>query len=170
MMKISNQIITFMVMAMTVAIAGIAVVSTSISPSTAFANHEFATNMTGQEEVPPVDTQAVGEAILVQDLPLNQTIHHFVNVTGIEGATQGHIHSGAAGENGPIVVTLFNFDSPQSTVLQNGTFAASNLEGPMQGKTIPDLIAAMKNGSTYVNVHTEQNPDGEVRGQIVGIP
>jgi len=30
-----------------------------------------------------------------------------------------------------------------------------------QCKAIPDLIAAMKNGSTYVNVHTEQNQDGE---------
>jgi hypothetical protein len=170
MMKISNQIIRFMVLAMTVAMAGIAVVSTSSAPSMVFANHEFATNMTGQEEVPPVDTQAVGEAILVQDLPLNQTIHYFINVTGTEGVTQGHIHSGADGENGPIVVTLLNFESPQSAVLENGTFTESNLEGPMQGKTIPDLIAAMKNGSTYVNVHTEQNPEGEVRGQLVDIP
>ncbi len=40
----------------------------------------------------------------------------------------------------------------------------------MQGKTIRDLIAAMKNGSTYVNVHTELNPVGEVRGQLVDIP
>lgn len=163
-MKISNQIIKLLVLAMTVSIAGIAVISPSFSPSTVFANHEFATNMTGQQEVPPVDTQTAGEAILVQDLPLNQTIHYSVNVTGIEGATQAHIHSGAEGENGPIVVTLFNFESPQSAVLENGTFADSNLEGPMQGKTIPDLIAAMKNGSTYVNVHTEQNPNGEVRG------
>ena len=155
---------------MTISIAGIAVGSTGLAPSTVFANHEFATNTTGQQEVPPVDTQAVGEAILVQDLPLNQTIHYFVNVTGTEGITQGHIHSGAEGENGPIVVTLFNFESPQSVVLENGTFAASNLEGPMQGKTIPDLIAAMKNGSTYVNIHTEQNPEGEVRGQLVDIP
>jgi hypothetical protein len=107
---------------------------------------------------------------LVQDLPLNQTIHYFINVTGTEGVTQGHIHSGAEGENGPIVVTLLNFESPQSAVLENGTFTESNLEGPMQGKTIPDLIAAMKNGSTYVNVHTEQNPEGEVRGQLVDIP
>ena len=30
--------------------------------------------------------------------------------------------------------------------------------------------AAMKNGSTYVNVHIEQNPEGEVRGQLVDIP
>jgi hypothetical protein len=169
-MKLSNQITKLLVLVLTVPIVGIAVVLTSLAPSTVFANHEFATNMTGQEEVPPVNTQAVGETILVQDLPLNQTIHYFVNVTGIEGITQGHIHSGAEAENGPIVVTLFNFESPQSAVLENGTFAASNLEGPMQGKTMPDLIAAMKNGSTYVNVHTEQNPNGEVRGQLVDIP
>ena len=36
-------------------------VSTSLAPSMVFANHEFATNMTGQQEVPPVDTQDVGE-------------------------------------------------------------------------------------------------------------
>ena len=157
-------------MVLTVAIAGIAVVLTSLAPSTVFANHEFATNMTGQEEVPPVDTQTLGETILVQDLPLNQTIHYFVNVTGIEGVTQGPIHSAAEGESGSIVGTLFNFEPSQSAVLENGTFAANNLEGPMQGKTIPDLIAAMKNGSTYVNVHTELNPGGEVRGQLVDIP
>jgi CHRD domain len=169
-MKISNQITKLLVLAMTVAIASIAVVSTSLAPSTVFANHEFATNMTGQQEVPPVDTQAIGEAILVQNLPQNQTVHYFVNVTGIQGATQGHIHSGVEGENGPIVVTLFNFDSPQSEVFEKGNITASNLEGPMQGKTIPDLIGAMKNGSTYVNVHTEQNPNGETRGQLVDIP
>lgn len=154
---------------MTAAIAVVAT-STGLNPSTVFANHEFAANLTGQQEVPPVDTQATGEAILVQDMPLNQTIHYFVNATGIQGANQGHIHSGAQGENGPIVVTLFKFDSPQNTVLQNGTIAATNLEGPMQGKTIPDLIAAMKNGTTYVNIHTQQNPNGEIRGQLTGIP
>jgi hypothetical protein len=38
----------------------------------------------------------------------------------------------------------------------------------MQGKTMLELIAAMKNGSTYVNFHTEQNPNGEIRGQLTG--
>ena len=169
-MKFSNQTSKLLVLAMTLGIAGITMISTNLAPSTVFANVYFVTNMTGQEEVPPVDTQAVGEAILTQDLPLNQTVHYFVNVTGIEGVSQGHIHSGAEGENGPIVVTLFNFDSPQNEVLQYSNFTASNLEGPMQGKTMQDLIAAMKNGTTYINVHTEQNPDGEIRGQLVDIP
>ena len=168
-MKISNQITKLFVWAMTVAIAGITVVSTSLAPSPVFANVYFVTNMTGQQEVPPVDTQAVGEAILTQDLPLNQTMHYYVNVTGIQGVTQGHIHSGAEGENGPIVVTLFSFDSPQNEVLQYSNFTASNLEGPMEGKTMQDLIAAMKNGSTYINVHTEQNPNGEIRGQLMNV-
>jgi hypothetical protein len=166
-MKISNQITKLFVLAMTVAIAGITVVATSLAPSQVFANVYFVTNMTGQEEVPPVDTQALGEAILTQDLPQNQTMHYYVNVTGIQGVTQGHIHSGAEGENGPIVVTLFSFDSPQNEVLQDSNFTASNLEGPMEGKTMQDLIAAMKNGSTYINVHTEQNPNGEIRGQLM---
>lgn len=168
-MKISNQITKLFVLAITVAIAGITVVSTSLAPSPVFANVYFVTNMTGQEEVPPVDTQAVGEAILTQDLPQNQTMHYYVNVTGIQGVTQGHIHSGVEGENGPIVVTLFNFDSPQNEVLQYSNFTASNLEGPMEGKTMQDLIAAMKNGSTYINVHTEQNPNGEIRGQLMNV-
>jgi hypothetical protein len=168
-MKFSNQTSKLLVLAMTLGIAGITVISTNLAPSTVFANVYFVTNMTGQEEVPPVDTQAVGEAILTQDLPLNQTMHYFVNVTGIEGVSQGHIHSGAEGENGPIVVTLFNFDSPQNEVLQYSNFTASNLEGPMQGKTMQDLIAAMKNGTTYINVHTEQNPNGEIRGQLMNV-
>jgi hypothetical protein len=38
----------------------------------------------------------------------------------------------------------------------------------MQGKTMSDLMAAMENGSTYVNFHTQKNPNGEIRGQIMG--
>ncbi|VFJ13629.1 CHRD domain-containing protein [Candidatus Nitrosocosmicus franklandus] len=168
-MKTSNYMMTFMLLSITAAIAGV-LVTTISSISTAYANHEFAANLTGLEEVPPVDTQATGHAILVPISPSNQTIQYFVNVTGIQGATQGHIHSGAQGKNGAIIVTLFKFDFPQNTVFEKGNITANNLEGPLQGKTIPDLIAAMKNGSTYVNVHTEQNPEGEVRGQLVDIP
>ncbi len=51
----------------------------------------------------------------------------------------------------------------------SNTIAGSNLEGPMQGKAIADLITALKDGSTYVNFHTEQNSNGEIRGQIMSI-
>jgi hypothetical protein len=41
------------------------------------------------------------------------------------------------------------------------------LEGPMAGKTLEgDLVKAIQNGEAYVNVHTVQNPNGAIRGQI----
>ena len=54
-------------------------------------------------------------------------------------------------------------------VSENGTITSDMLAGPMEGKTIADLITAMKDGNTYVNIHTEQNPNGEIRGQIMPI-
>ena len=120
-------------------------------------------NLTGSEEVPPVQTEATGVA---EFIPLGMdSIAYNVNATNIEGATAGHIHLGAKGENGPIVVTLFKYDTPMNEVSENGTITADKLEGPMAGKQISDLATAGANGTLYVNVHTEQNPNGEIRGQ-----
>ena len=51
-------------------------------------------------------------------------------------------------------------------VLAEGTITSANLTGPLAGKTIKDLINVMRSGNAYVNVHTKQNPAGEIRGQI----
>lgn len=40
----------------------------------------------------------------------------------------------------------------------------------MQGKTVTELIESIKNNTTYVNIHTEQNLNGEIREQLVDIP
>jgi CHRD domain len=120
-------------------------------------------NLTGSEEVPPVQTEATGVA---EFIPVGMdSIAYSVNATNIEGVTAGHIHLGAIGENGPIVVTLFKYDTPMNEVSENGTITADKLEGPMAGKQISDLSTAGANGTLYVNVHTEQNPNGEIRGQ-----
>jgi hypothetical protein len=44
---------------------------------------------------------------------------------------------------------------------------ASNFVGPLQGKQLNDLVALMQNGTAYVNVHIEQNPQGEIRGTVL---
>ncbi|HZL24628.1 MAG TPA: CHRD domain-containing protein, partial [Nitrososphaeraceae archaeon] len=104
--------------------------------------------------------------------PHFDSIYYSVNVSNIDKVTAAHIHSGKTGENGPIVVTLFKTESPSSEVmngiLTSGNITNADLEGPMAGKTLIDLNKAMELGETYVNVHTEEHPNGEIRGQIKG--
>ncbi len=50
-----------------------------------------------------------------------------------------------------------------------GTITSSNLQGPMAGKQISDLVNLIKSGQSYVNVHTEKNKNGEIRGQILPV-
>ena len=123
---------------------------------------KFVINLTGSEEVPPVQTKATG---VFELSPASDSIGYTINATDIEGATAGHVHLGKKGENGPIVVTLFKYDSPMNEVSENGTITADKLEGPMAGKQISDLAATGGNGSLYINIHTELNPKGEIRGQ-----
>ena len=68
-----------------------------------------------------------------------------------------------------MVVTLYKSDNSQSIngKLSYGNITSNLLEGPMKGKQISDLVTAISNGSTYVNVHTEKHPNGEIRGQIM---
>ena len=78
------------------------------------------------------------------------------------------------GENGDIVVTLCKSETCIGNGAMNGalsvggTFNATNLEEPMAGKQIEDLANNMTNGGTYINIHTLQHPNGEIRGQITG--
>ncbi len=142
------------------ATAGIA---TSLTSSVFAQEQKFMAKLSGQEEVPPTDSQATGMA---EFTVMGDNVEYTVNASNIEAVTAGHIHNGTQGENGPVVVTLFTNDSPTNEVSETGSITADKLEGPMAGKELTDLATAMTNGETYVNVHTEQNPDGEIRGQI----
>ena len=53
-----------------------------------------------------------------------------------------------------------------SGLLAKGTITDKDLIGPLAGKTVADLVAMIKDGGAYVNVHTDKYPDGEIRGQI----
>jgi hypothetical protein len=92
------------------------------------------------------------------------SITYNVNATNIKDVTAGHIHFGKPGENGPIVFTMFKYDPPRNEVLETGTITADALEGPLKGKQVSDLAFAGANGSLYMNIHTLENPNGEIRG------
>ncbi len=129
-------------------------------------NVEYSTVLSGDQEVPPVNTQATG---IADFSPSNDgdSIDYTITATDIEGATAGHIHFGIEGQNGPVIVTLFDFDSPQNEVSESGTISADDLSGPLEGMQISDLVDAFNEGNAYANIHTQQNSDGEIRGQII---
>jgi hypothetical protein len=152
------------------AIGLLSVLSLAVSINTAVngqgSEQKFTAKLTAKEEVPPNDSPATGMAWVKTS---ESEAGFEVNVTDIDKATAAHIHLGEKGKNGPVVVTLFKSDTP--TEMKNGTlgegnFTASNFEGPMKDKDLNDLVTAMQNGSTYINVHTTDMPDGEIRGQL----
>jgi hypothetical protein len=129
-------------------------------------NVEYSTVLSGDQEVPPVNTQATG---IADFSPSNDgdSIDYTITATDIEEVTAGHIHFGIESQNGPVVATLFEFDSPQNEVSESGTINSDDLSGPLEGMQISDLVDAFNDGNTYANIHTQQNPNGEIRGQII---
>jgi hypothetical protein len=129
---------------------------------------EFDVLLAGSFEVPPVNTSGSGFAELgVVDG--GNTVEYKVIVVNMNNVTQAHIHLGNSSQAGPIVASLFNASTPTGPIigdLTEGNITSADLMGPLQGKLLSDLITLMQNGTAYVNVHTGQNPEGEIRGVI----
>src|SRR6478672_132920 len=139
---------------------------TGMSASTQ--SKHFDAKLSGKNEVPPKDTKATGTATF--NVIGTDSITYTVHVKDMQMVTAAHIHQGKAGENGPVLVKLFSTTTPSAMTngeLAKGTITATNLEGPLAGKQVTDLISMIKSGGTYANVHTTANPMGEIRGQIV---
>jgi hypothetical protein len=136
--------------------------------NSALGQQSFSAELTGGDEVPPVDTNATGIANFQNNV---QTVNYQLSVNDLVNVTQAHIHRGEEGENGKIVVTLYNSTmptGPKSGLLSQGNITAANLQGPLAGRPLTDLISIMENGTAYANVHTKDFPLGEIRGQISG--
>ncbi len=118
----------------------------------------LSTGLTDEQEVHTVDTSATGTAnFTLTDAGLAFN----VTVEGLSGPIQAaHFHNAAAGVDGGVVRTITNdFDGN----------TASGLWTPMDTEPLTDqLIDELLRGNLYLNIHTTNNPAGEVRGQIYG--
>lgn len=142
------------------------------TPAFAGSNRNFATHLSGGQEVQPVETRAEGQAIFMLSKD-GQTLYYKLIAANIENVMMAHIHLAPKGVNGPIVVWLYPSVPPPmlipgrfSGVLAEGSITSGDLVGPLAGMSLGDLLAEMEAGNTYVNIHTTQYPGGEIRGQI----
>ena len=132
-------------------------------------DNKYFTPLTGKEEIPPVNTNSTGIALFEL---LNNQVDFKVNVTNLDNIKSAHIHLGEFGQNGEIIVSLLKSLSPvdvHNGTLAEGQVTSVDLVGPLKGKTINELIQLFNNTKTYVNIHTEQYPNGEIRGQITTV-
>ncbi len=135
--------------------------------------------LSGYNEVPAVSTAASGSFTAKID-EAGGTIHWQLTYAGLEAdALQSHIHFGQPGVNGGISVFLCTNlgNGPAGTAscplregVVTGVIAASSVIGPaVQGigpGEFAELVAAIRAGRGYVNVHSVAWPGGEIRSQI----
>jgi len=136
--------------------------------STGFAAEmTFKAKLTPKEEIkkPKAKSSGHAEFKLSKD---GKALTYKLNVKNIADVNGAHIHMGKKGEDGPPIVMLFKGEKKGmfSGVLSEGTISGQDMMGDFQGKALDELVKVLKSGDAYVNVHTNANPDGEIRGQI----
>ena len=145
-------------------------------------DNELSARLLGINEVPSVSTGATGhfKATISKD---EQSIEYEINFSGLGGAVaQSHIHIARPNVNGGIVLWLCQGTSrapaavaaltpecPQQGTV-TGTLMAANIT-PVATQQIgagdfAEIIALIRAGAAYANVHTAPSPGGEIRGQI----
>lgn len=106
--------------------------------------------LSGDQEVPPVTTSGSGSGTI--NVGDDGAVSGSVMTTGVPG-TMAHIHEAAPGKNGGVVIPLEKKGDNEWAV-------------PAGAKLNDAQMKAFKAGHLYVNVHTEKNKGGEVRGQL----
>jgi len=113
----------------------------------------YEVKLSGANEVPPATTQASGEGFVT--IGLDHSVAAKITVTGMK-ATAAHIHEGAVGTNGPVIIPF--------TKTGDDEFSA-----PDGAKLTDAQWASYQAGNLYVNVHSAKYPGGEVRAQLAQV-
>lgn len=135
----------------------------------AWADETFKAMLSGDQEVPPVDTNTTGKF----KLQLNKAetkAKITLTVNGGARIRQAHLHCAAAGVNGPVVAFLAGDNAVGYNVdgkwISNATLTNTSISNPACGSTLSELADSMYAGNVYVNVHSVANPSGVIRGQV----
>lgn len=114
-------------------------------------NEQYVATLNAASEVPPNPTAGTGTGTLSIDTSTRMMTAR-VTTTDVPGV-DAHIHEGAVGVNGPILIPLV--ESAAGSGVWNAT-----------GQLTEAQLTALRAGNLYFNVHTAVYPNGQIRGQI----
>ena len=127
-----------------------------LAACTSMPAERFDASLAGTNEVPPVVTSGSGSGSITIN-PTDRSVSVKITVTGMT-ATAAHIHEGARGTNGPVIVPL--------TMTQD----ANTFVSAPDAKLTEAQYASYTAGNLYLNVHSAKNPGGEIRAQLIPPP
>jgi CHRD domain-containing protein len=140
----------------------------------------FQVPLSGYQETPQTLSTA-GSGTFRLKIDREGTLSYTLSYQDLEGSvTQAHIHFGATALSGGVSTWLCGtpaFPGPAGTPAcpaspgsVSGTLDAADVLGPAEQGIAPgemdELVAAIRAGATYANVHTDLRATGEIRGQI----
>lgn len=127
----------------------------------------YKAKLTAKEELKQPKSKADGTAVF-RLINNGKELTYKIYVKNLKDPNAAHIHVGKKGEDGPPIVTLLSSAKKGNVngLLAEGTLTDKDIMGDFKGKKIQDLANMIKSGDTYVNVHTDNHPEGEIRGQI----
>jgi hypothetical protein len=116
----------------------------------------FTVSLTGAQQVPPVQTSGSGTADLTYDAA-TRAVTWSITYNGLSSpVTMSHFHGPAGpGKNASVVVWLTKRGAPVSSPITGSATLT-----PAQAR---EFMA----GQMYINVHTQEHPAGEIRGQVM---
>ncbi len=130
------------------------ILTMSAVPAGAARAKKFIALINGGQEVPPRDTNAFGIAFMTFDDKTKMLCYAISLSDGVGDETVAHFHGSAdPGQNAAILFSITPVPGRSKTACV----------GPLSGKQ----RSALKKGRFYADIHTQQFPDGEVRGQVL---
>ena len=157
---------------MTTALVAAALVGAAASASAQTYTMSATLTGAGETPAPGINTGAFGSATIVVDLSA-RTVAYTVSVYNLpSGVIASHIHVGAVGTAGPVVVSLSppataSNDFGYSGTVKGSDFVINTNTSNLGIRSSDDMFQAILGGNAYVNVHSQANPGGEIRGQLV---
>jgi hypothetical protein len=143
--------------------------------SLAPAKVKYVATLLGTNEAPnPVTTTAAGRMDLTKE-DSSTILYQIVTTSPTDSITMAHIHAGAAGAAGPIMVWFFPTEASRApgagtAIGINGVLRVGRITRGGTAFVAPftwdSLITRINAGTAYANIHTKKNGGGEIRGQV----